>query len=54
MNKEQLIEEIREIERKVEEFQKSVPIHSPKVPMMQELEDLEEKIIAKKKMLNKV
>jgi len=33
MNKKQLIEEIREIERKVEELKKSRPIHSPKVSM---------------------
>jgi uncharacterized protein (DUF1684 family) len=53
MNKEELIEEIKEIERKIEELKKSLPIHSPKVPMMQELEDLEEKLNAKKKMLRK-
>jgi uncharacterized protein (DUF1684 family) len=53
MNKEELIEEIKEIERKVEELKKSVPVHSPKVSMMQELEDLEEKLNAKKKMLSK-
>ena len=54
MNKEELIEEIKEIERKVEELKKSIPIHSSKVSMMQELEDLEEKLNAKKKMLNKI
>jgi len=53
MNKEELIKEIKEIERKVEELKKSVPVHSPKVSMMQELEDLEEKLNAKKKMLSK-
>ena len=54
MNKKQLIEEIKEIERKVEELKKSIPIHSSKVSMMQELEDLEEKLNVKKKMLNKI
>ncbi|MEA1963980.1 MAG: hypothetical protein U9O41_02505 [Candidatus Aerophobetes bacterium] len=49
MNKKQLSEEIKEIERKVEELEKSIPIHSPKVSMMQELEDLKEKLNAKKK-----
>lgn len=53
MNKKQLIEEIKEIERKVEELKKSIPIHSSKVSMMQELEDLEEKLNVKKKMLSK-
>ncbi len=51
MNKKQLTEEIKEIERKVEELKGSVPVHSPKVSMMQELENLEEKLNAKKKML---
>jgi len=31
MNKKQLIEEIKEIERKVEELKKNVPVHSPRV-----------------------
>ena len=53
MNKKQLIEEIKEIERKVEELKKNVPVHSPRVSMMQELEDLEEKLNVKKKMLSK-
>ena len=53
MNKKQLIEEIKKIKRKVEELKKSRPIHSPKVSMMQELEDLEEKLNAKKKMFSK-
>jgi len=54
MNKEKLIEEIKEIERKVEELKKSRPIHSPKVSMMQKLEDLEEKLDIKKKMLSEI
>ncbi len=54
MNKKQLTEEIKEIERKVEELKGSVPVHSPKVSMMQELENLEEKLNAKKKMLKKI
>ena len=54
MNKRQLIEEIKKIKRKVEELEKSRPIHSPKVAMMQELEDLEEELNAKKKMLSEI
>jgi len=54
MNKEKLIEKIKEIERKVEELKKSRPIHSSKVSMMQELEDLEEKLDIKKKMLSEI
>lgn len=54
MNKEKLIEEIKEIERKVEELKKSRPIHSPKVSMMQQLEELEEKLDLKKKMLSEI
>ena len=54
MNKEKLIEEIKEIERKVEELKKSRPIHSPKVSMMQQLEELEQKLDLKKKMLSEI
>jgi len=54
MNKEKLIEEIKEIERKVEELKKSRPIHSPEVSMMQQLEELEEKLDLKKKMLSEI
>jgi len=54
MNKEELSEEIKKIERKVEELKESRPIHSPRVSMMQELEDLEEKLNAKKKMLSEI
>ena len=54
MNKEELSEEIKKIERKVEELKKSRPVHSPKVSMMQELEDLEEELNAKKKMLSEI
>jgi len=54
MNKEKLIKEIKEIERKVEELKKSRPIHSPKVSMMQQLEELEEKLDLKKKMLSEI
>ena len=49
MNKKELIEEIKKIERKVDEMRKSVPVHSPKVSMMQELEDLEEELERKKR-----
>jgi len=54
MNKKELIEEIKKIEKKVDEMRKSVPVHSPKVSMMQELEDLEEELEKKKKLLSKM
>ena len=54
MNKEELIKEIKQLEDKVDQLRKSAPIHSPKVSMMQELEELEEKLEAKKKLLGQI
>lgn len=54
MNKEELVKEIKQLEDKVDQLRKSVPIHSPKVSMMQELEELEEKLEAKKRLLGQI
>lgn len=45
-------EEISILEKKIEELKKRMPAHSVSVGMMQELEDLEDELSAKKKKLN--
>jgi len=54
MSKEELIKEIKQLEYKVDQLRKSVPVHSPKVSMMQELEELEEELEVKKKLLSQI
>ncbi len=45
-------EEIKELEKKIEELKKKMPAHSIPVSMMQNLEDLEDELDRKKKELN--
>ena len=47
-----LKEEILAIEKKIEELKKRMPAHSIPIEMMQELEDLEDELSAKKKLHN--
>ena len=47
-----LKEEILVIEKKIEELKKRMPAHSVPIDMMQELEDLEDELNAKKEKLN--
>ena len=48
----ELKEEILILEKKIEELKKRMPAHSVPIEMMQELEDLEDELNAKKKKLN--
>ena len=45
-------EEIEALEKKIEELKKRMPAHSIPIEMMQELEDLEDELTAKKKKLD--
>ena len=45
-------EEISTLEKKIEELKKRMPAHSVSIEMMQELEDLEDELSAKKRELN--
>jgi len=47
-----LKEEILTLEKKIEELSKRMPAHSVPVEMMQGLDDLEDKLSAKKRKLN--
>ena len=47
-----LKEEIEALEKKIEELKKRMPAHSIPIEMMQELEDLEDELTAKKKKLD--
>lgn len=51
-DEEKLKEEILAFEEKIEELKKRMPVHSVSMEMMQELEDLEEELSAKRKKLN--
>ncbi len=50
--KNELKEEILALEKTIEELKKRMPAHSVPIEMMQELEDLEEELSAKKRKLN--
>ena len=52
MNENGFKKEILALEKKIEELKKRMPAHSIPIEMMQELEDLEDELNAKKKKLD--
>ena len=48
----ELKKEVLVLEKKIEELKKRMPAHSIPIEMMQELEDLEDKLSTKKRKLN--
>ena len=52
VNENELEKEVLALEKKIEELKKRMPAHSIPIEMMQELEDLEDELNAKKKKLD--
>jgi len=52
-NIKKLKSEIKKLEEKIEEIESSLPAHSVKPVMIQEIEDLEDELAGKRKMLDK-